>query len=34
MCVSLGLPYKGYCYKFVASIIPYEVVLKELRKIG
>jgi len=34
MCVSIGLPYERYCYKFVASIIPYEVVLKELRKIG
>ena len=21
LCVSVGLPYKGYCYKFVASII-------------
>ncbi|MCK5719287.1 MAG: hypothetical protein KAH84_04970 [Thiomargarita sp.] len=21
LCVSVGLPYKGYCYKFLASII-------------
>ena len=21
LCVSVGLPYNGYCYKFVASIV-------------
>ena len=30
MCLSIA-PFKDdYCYKFVASIIPYEVILKEL----
>ncbi len=24
LCVSIGLPYNGYCYKFVASIIETE----------
>jgi len=33
MCVSLGLPYKGYCYKFVSSILPSEKVLKEFKKL-
>ena len=24
LCVSVGLPYEGYCYKFLASIIESE----------
>jgi hypothetical protein len=24
LCVSVGLPYNGYCYKFLASIIEWN----------
>ena len=34
ICLSIAPFEDGFCYKFVASVIPYEVIIKELRKIG